>query len=306
MPPDLQDCCADGDLDHDGSIDTWLEAAAMFAACDDDCNIIINVGGDFINNGQMNLCCQVVKNSGTMGDVIQECSNTNPCFTASVLGTEPPADCVNPSCETDPSLPECPTVPGGGETPKTLEEGTCTAEAKNAGDIGPGGKVIGVGKDGSPVSFVVCYRPPEEATGIAQYKLTQIGGQKYGEVEGTPNPDYGALFSGAKSIATKAVTGVGNQDCFVVATPRLTTLIGEQDLTMEFDVAALALDGSTIHSAKCLTPALAQVQGGGEGGCGCDMKAESPADFANLLIGLAGLIPLALMAGMRKRVAIRK
>ena len=109
-----------------------------------------------------------------------------------------------------------------------------------------------------------------------------------------------------ETVATKAVTGAEKEDCFVVATPRLTTLIGEQDLTMEFDVAALALDGSTIHSAKCVTPALAQVQGGGESGCGCDMKAEGPADFANLVIGLAALIPLALMAGIRKRAVARK
>jgi hypothetical protein len=303
MPPALQDCCEKVDIDDNGVIDGG-EAAMVPALCGGECS---NFMAYIDNSGTMQQCCLI--NYGTIEGGVNMCNSTgekDPCYAAYVAKEPPPPECPNPSCETDPTLPECPTVPGGGETPKTLEEGTCTAEAKNTGDIGPDGKVIGVGPDGSPVSFVVCYRPPEGAAGIAQYKLTQIGGQKYGEVEGSPNPDYGALFSGAKAIATKPVTGVGKQDCFVVATPRLTTLIGEQDLTMEFDVAALALDGSTVHSAKCLTPAIAEVMGGGESGCGCDMKAEGPADFANLVIALAALIPLGLLAGVRKRRATGK
>lgn len=326
-PPTLCAKFTPGTKEHDcctkhGGLDDLSEIASLSAdhecvpphdpgepsgACNDFFNA--SAGGDVnITINCSNLCCNncSAKGVGSQAECYQNCvvnCGGDDCEAAADAGGPLPLHC-NPAC-TKPDQPGCkPTIPEGGETP-TLPEGACTAEAKNAGDIGPGGKVIGVGKDGSPVSFVVCYRPPEGATGIAQYKLTQIGGQKYGEVEGSPNPEYGALFSGAKAIASKAVTGAGKEDCFVVATPRLTTLVGEQDLTMEFDVAALALDGSTVHSAKCVTPALAQVQGGGEG-CGCDMKAQGPADFANLMIGLSALIPLALMAGIRKRAAARK
>lgn len=78
LPAELQDCCRKA---GGSPVDVMKECVDRDTPANRDsgCNIVIHVLGDFTlgDKAQMNLCCQVVNNSGTISDsaIVQECEN---------------------------------------------------------------------------------------------------------------------------------------------------------------------------------------------------------------------------------------
>lgn len=95
-PQEYRSCCEDpkNDVNGDGKISDWTEAIKAIDACTDDsgdCNIVVNVMGDFENTGDLKFCCQVINNSGDLSDaaIEQVCSNGDP---AAETPAETPAE----------------------------------------------------------------------------------------------------------------------------------------------------------------------------------------------------------------------
>jgi hypothetical protein len=106
------------------------------------------------------------------------------------------------------------------------------------------------------------------------------------DVEGAPNPDYGKEVSTPKALVTKNMTAADVEYSQVGHGPVADgpCAVSSKQL-MEFDIVR-----NDKVAAHCSNEPFLQAKGSGS--CGCDMYAEGPADFANLLIGLAGLLPL--------------
>jgi len=89
LPTAYRDCCRE----TKGSPIDVMKTCVQEETRDADCNIVINVMGDFIlgDKAQMNLCCQVVSNSGIIDDssIVQECKNA---FDGTPVDTSTPSE----------------------------------------------------------------------------------------------------------------------------------------------------------------------------------------------------------------------
>lgn len=199
-----------------------------------DCNIVINAGGDFINEGQLNICCQVVNNSGTITDttISQACGNTTG------------------------------GGPGGSPT-----GGTPTTPSGSASALTCSVAMVGAPVDGK---FAISYTVPASAGPVVSATLTQLSGSQI-KVEGESEPaDFGSAVTSPKAMSTKSISDPNNPPSFTVFAPTPKSMAGEWKAPFEVKVSLSTLEGETA-SALCTEEHYLHAEGQG---CGCHMTAQ--------------------------------
>lgn len=229
--PKIKDCC----IEKGGLLWFMLDKCVEDGpGGKDDCNIVINAGGDFINSGQMNICCQVVNNTGEIKDttISQACSNTT----------------------------------GGGPGGSTTG-GIPTTPSGSAASL-----TCSVALSGAPVDgkFAISYTVPSSAGPVVSATLTQLSGSQI-KVEGESEPaDFGAPVTSPKSMSTKTISDPNNPPVFTVYAPTPKSMVGEWKAPFEVKVSLATLDGE-VGSAVCVEDHFLHAEGTG---CGCNMTAS--------------------------------
>jgi hypothetical protein len=222
--PVLKACCEE----HGG---LTLEAVEECIPDSDDpsgdCNIIINVGGNFENNGQLNICCQYVNNAGIIQDseIVQECKNSY----------GPGEDVPGPSG--DPAEPEASESSGNGFD--------CTVTALDAEKAS--GKYIAVDSDGTGITLVVEHTAPTNLAGAATVELIQTAGPSV-----TMSGPAGGPFQSVRS--------------WTVQMGAPTSMVGEYIPNTAFLVTVYGAGGEVLRQTPCEEKAGLHTQGG-SGGC---------------------------------------
>lgn len=251
--PELKACCEE----HGGlTLEALEECIPDSDDPSGDCNIIINVGGNFENSGQLNVCCQYVNNAGVIQDseIVQECKNSY----------GPGGDDPGPSGE--PSGPEASENPAG--------EFSCTVTALDAEKAS--GKYIAVNADGTGITLVVEHSAPESLAGAATVELTQTSGPS-------------VMMSGPASGPFQTVNS------WTVQMGAPTSMVGEYIPNTSFLVTVYGAGGEVIHQTSCEEKAGLHTQGG-PGGCSFlpdgSVRSGSNALLLFLLLSSFGLGPV--------------
>jgi len=235
-----------------------------------DCNIFINVMGDLVNSGQMNICCQAVNNSGTItGDITQSCDN--------IINTAPGSGTTGGT--------------GGGTSIAAL--GTCTIKPLKPGDT-VNGKVVGLGAGGSEVGWMILYSPPSSAmTGDSQVALVQTSGLQI-RVEGeTSIAGVGIDVKGPKTLSTRKVSAPASPPPFTVYNPKPTSMIGSFIQKFTVDVKVQDLAGHDVWKASCGNEPFLEAKGGS--GRGCSIGSGGKHEARDVVVILSALcLPIAL------------
>jgi hypothetical protein len=234
-----------------------------------DCNIVINAGGDFINNGQMNICCQVVNNSGTITDttISQACENTGGGPGGGTTGGTP-------------------TTPSG----SAPALGTCTVTPATSDVID--GKEFAFGKD-----WIVSYSAPSGIGPVASVRLTKVEGVEI-TAEEAADPAGGWM---------KTISDPASLPPFNVHTPKPPEMVTKEKEQPQFKVRVQLRDlaGGELASMECDNAGFFEAMG--SGGCGCDMTGRMNGREQILAYAvMAALLGLPLMMGKVFRARIKK
>jgi hypothetical protein len=231
-----------------------------------DCNIVINAGGDFINNGQMNICCQVVNNSGTITDttISQACENAGGGPGGGATGGTP-------------------TTPSG----SAPALGTCTVTPASSDVID--GKEFAFGKD-----WVVSYSPPSGIGPVASVRLTKVEGVEI-TVDDAADPAGGWI---------KTISDPSSLLPFTVHTPKPPEAITQQKEQAQFRVRLQLKDlaNNDLASMECDNAGFYEGMGGA--GCGCDMTGRLTGRdqvLAYLVMVLFFAVPMAAVRWIREK-----
>ncbi|HEX5035854.1 MAG TPA: hypothetical protein VFX30_01705 [bacterium] len=230
-----------------------------------DCNIIANIGGDV--NGQLNICCNVLNNTGTIsGSTIeQSCNNV----TGGTTGGG--------------------TTGSGTGTPTTPASlGICEVKCKEV-DCS-----IAVNTGGEGVAWTVTYSPPPGVGPVASVVLKQTSGD-------VPLMPEEPAPSGSGALSIKSIADPSSLPPFTVFTKKPESLVGAY--LPEFTVAVQLNDLSDheLATLTCGNETALEAKGGGSG-CGCFLGA-SPVEFgvnAIFLLSLFGGLPVLIRRLRRK------
>lgn len=171
-----------------------------------------------------------------------------------------------PPSEPTPEEPQTPLTPVDPETPPapiaeepSVSEGSLTCEVARDEDVGPGGKVIAVSRNGL-VPFVIRYSNPSAVAALS-LELRQSEGLPVAITD---------LNAGSESIAGKSLASAlaaGGEAQWVVYLSRPSSLVGDWDPDASFEVTVKdALTSDEIAKLETACLAAAHVQGG-QGGC---------------------------------------